>query len=130
MPSRATRWLSANRRYLGVSFAWAHGLHALAIGLLAALLGAAFEADPVTIVFGGFGYALTAAMALTSFDATARWLGPRRWQQLHRTGLHTLWLIFAFNWTVSAIASLFYLPFAALAWGAAGLRFAAARSRP
>ena len=129
-PSPATRWLLRNRRYLGVSFAWAHGLHALAIALLALLLGDAFEADAATIVGGGLGYLLTAGMALTSFDRTARWLGPRRWALLHRAGLHWLWFIFALNWTGAAVAeSLFYLPFAALTWAAAGLRLAALRAR-
>jgi sulfoxide reductase heme-binding subunit YedZ len=129
-PSPVTRWLSTNRRYLGVSFAWAHGLHALAIALLALLLGDAFEAPPTTILGGGLGYLLTAGMALTSFDRTARWLGPRRWALLHRAGLHWLWFIFALNWTVSAAStSLIYLPFAALTWGAAGLRLAAIHAR-
>src|SRR4029434_5120027 len=45
VPSRATRWSALNRRYLGVSFAWAHGLHGLAIALLALLLGDGFEAN-------------------------------------------------------------------------------------
>ena len=113
-----------------MSFAWAHGLHALAIALLALLLGDAFEADAATIVGGGLGYLLTAAMALTSFDRTARWLGPRRWKLLHRAGFHWLWFIFALNWTGAAVAeSLFYLPFAALTWAAAGLRLAALRAR-
>src|SRR5262249_9097829 len=63
-PSPATRWLLRNRRYLGVSFAWAHGLHALAIALLVLLLGDAFETNLATLVGGGLGYLLTAGMAL------------------------------------------------------------------
>ena len=47
-PAPATRWLLRNRRYLGVSFAWAHGLHGLAIALLARRLGDAFEVDLAT----------------------------------------------------------------------------------
>jgi len=128
-PAPASRWLVRNRRHLGLSFAWAHGLHALAIGMLALLLGDAFEVDPATLVVGGFAYALLAGMALTSFDRTARWLGPRRWRILHRTGLHTLWFVFAFDWTLGAATSPSYLPFAALVWGAAILRFAALRAR-
>ena len=129
-PSPATQWLSRNRRYLGVSFAWAHGLHGLAIVLLALLLGDGFESNAATVVGGGLGYALTAAMAATSFDRSARWLGPRRWSLLHRAGLHWLWFIFALNWTGAAIAtSLVYLPFAALTWAAAALRGAALVAR-
>jgi hypothetical protein len=129
-PSRATRWIALNRRYLGVSFAWAHGLHGLAIALLALLLGDGFEANAATVWGGGLGYVLIAGMVATSFDRSARWLGPKRWALLHRAGLYWLWFIFALNWTGAAIAeSLFYLPFALLIWGAAGLRLAALLTR-
>jgi hypothetical protein len=129
-PSPATRWLVRNRRYLGVGFAWAHGLHGLAIALLVLLLGDAFETNLATLLGGGLGYLLIAAMVATSFDRTARWLGPRRWALLHRAGLHWLWFIFALNWTGAAVAtSLAYLPLAALTWAAAGLRLAAQRAR-
>jgi hypothetical protein len=128
-PSPATRWIARNRRYLGVSFGWAHGLHGLAIALLALLLGDAFEVNLATAVGGGLAYLLIAGMVLTSFDRTARWLGPQRWALLHRTGLHWLWFIFALNWTAAVGVSLIYLPFAALTWALAGLRFAALRAR-
>src|SRR5262249_48949005 len=130
LPPPPPRWLLRNGRYLGVSFAWAHGLHALAIALLVLLLGDAFETNLATLVGGGLGYLLTAGMALSSFDRTARWLGPRRWGALHRAGLHWLWFIFALNWTGAAVAkSPLYLPFAAATWVAAGLRLAALRMR-
>jgi hypothetical protein len=128
-PTPATRWLLRNRRFLGVSFAWAHGLHGLAILLLAQRLGDAFEVDAATAWGGGLAYLLIAAMALTSFDRTARWLGAQRWALLHRAGLHWLWFIFALNWTTSVFLSLTYLPFALLTWGLAALRLAALRAR-
>lgn len=126
----ATRWLLRNRRYLGVSFAWAHGLHGLAIALLALRLGDSLEVDPTTRLGGGLAYLLIAAMTLTSFDRTARWLGPHRWKLLHRAGLHWLWFIFALNWTASVGVSLGYLPFALITWGLLALRLAALRERP
>jgi methionine sulfoxide reductase heme-binding subunit len=132
-PSPATRWVARNRRYLGVSFAWAHGLHALAIALLAHRIGDAFAPRPVSLIGGGYVYLLVVGMAATSFDRTARWLGPRRWGLLHRLGLHTIWLDFAVSWTSAALraSSPVYLPLALATWGAAGLRLAAlyARSR-
>jgi methionine sulfoxide reductase heme-binding subunit len=128
--SPATRWLARNRRYLGVSFAWAHALHALAIALLVLLLGDAFKTSTATLVGGGLGYLLIAGMAASSFDRTARALGPRRWALLHRAGLHWLWFIFALDWTGAAIAkSPLYLPFAALTWAAAAARLAALLAR-
>jgi hypothetical protein len=39
-----------------VSFAWAHGLHGLAIVLLARHLGDAFEVDTATALGGGLAY--------------------------------------------------------------------------
>ncbi len=126
-PTPATRWLLRNRRYLGVAFAWAHGLHALAITCLATLLGAGFRADAATLVGGGLGYALLAAMVATSFDGSARRLGPRRWALLHRTGIHWLWVVFAISWTGRVAEGPGYALPAALVWGAAALRLAAQR---
>jgi DMSO/TMAO reductase YedYZ heme-binding membrane subunit len=128
-PSPATRWLARNRRYLGVSFAVAHGLHGLDIALLGLLLGDGFEMLPATLYGGGLAYVLLAAMTLTSFDRTARWLGPRRWKTLHRIGIHYIWFIFAQSWTGAAFQSPWYLPFALATWGALGVRIAAWRAR-
>jgi DMSO/TMAO reductase YedYZ heme-binding membrane subunit len=128
-PSRASRWLLRNRRYVGVSFAVAHGLHAVDIGLLALLLGDAFRIDPVVFYGGGLAYVLLAAMVLTSFDRSADWLGPRRWKALHRAGIHYLWFIFALDWTPLAFQKPAYLPLALASWTALGLRVAAWRAR-
>ena len=128
-PNAMTRWTLRNRRYLGVSFAWAHGLHLLAIGMLVVLLGDAFESDILTIVFGGITYVLMFGMAATSFDRTARWLGPRRWNQLHRSGLHMIWLLFAILWTGRAASWSFYLALAVVTGGIAGVRIAGNRKR-
>jgi len=91
-PSRFADWLSSNRRYLGVSFAVSHAFHLAAI---VGLVRLSPEPTPVvTIVLGGLGYVFIAAMAATSFDATAAWLGARRWKLLHTTGLYYLWIVF------------------------------------
>ena len=127
-PGPFTRWLVRNRRQLGVSFAVAHFLHLGDIGLLALLLGDAFEISPVTLFGGGLAYVLLAAMTATSFDRSARWLGPRRWKRLHRAGLYWLWLIFAQSYTFRALEPS-YLPLALAVWGALALRIAAWRAR-
>jgi hypothetical protein len=130
-PTPATRWLLRNRRYLGVSFAVAHFLHLLDIVLLAELLGDSFEIDSATLYGGGLAYALLAAMTATSFDRTARWLGPRRWKWLHRAGLHWLWFIFAQSYTARAVVEggLLWIALALAVWGALGVRIAAWRAR-
>jgi hypothetical protein len=55
-PSPATRWIRRNGATWAVSFAWAHGLHGLAIVLLARHLGDAFEVDTATALGGGLAY--------------------------------------------------------------------------
>jgi methionine sulfoxide reductase heme-binding subunit len=124
-----TRWLRVNRRYLGVTFGIAHFIHLLDIGLLAVLLGDAFEREAIAIIVGGASYVLLAGMLLTSFDRTARWIGPVWWGRLHRTGLHLLWFIFAQSYTGSALSDPYFVPFALLVWGALALRIAAWRAR-
>lgn len=124
-PNDATRWLLRNRRYLGLCFAWAHGLHGLAIAMLALLLGDAFRMEWPVAIGGGIAYLLVAAMALTSNDRAVRRLGPRRWRLLHRIGIHWVWVIFAFDWTGLALQQTGYWIAAGLAWAAAGIRLVA-----
>jgi len=95
-PNAWTRWQRRNRRALGVTFAASHGLHAIAIGLFAAMDPAGFAAATslASYLFGGIGYALIIAMTATSFDRTAAAIGPRAWRLLHLCGGYYLWLQF------------------------------------
>lgn len=104
-----TRWLLRNRRYVGLSMAASHALHLAALVALVRVSGEAV--DPATLVAGGLAYAVLAAMAATSFDRSAAWLGPRRWGRLHRAGMHYLWLVFALTMLPAAGRS---------AWSAGG----------
>lgn len=119
-------WMLRNRRQLGVGFAVSHTIHGWAIVSLVRL---GFEVNVLTLVAGGFGYALIAAMVLTSFDRTAAWLGPRAWRTLHATGIWYLWILFTVTYLVPAFSD----PLAAVSLGALfaalGVRIAA-RRRP
>ena len=97
MPSEATRWQRRNRRYLGVSFAVSHFIHLGAILALASVDRALFWklTNITTIVLAGTAYLFIAAMAATSFDRTAAWLGPRKWRLLHLLGGWYIWISFA-----------------------------------
>ena len=128
-PGAATRWMLRNRRYLGLSFAIAHLLHLDAIWMLSILLGDAFATDPITLIFGGIAYAFVVTMALTSTDRAAAWLGPRRWNALHRSGLHWVWVVFAVDWVGLSFESPGYFLLSASSFGALGLRIAARRAR-
>ncbi len=95
-PNAWTKWQRRNRRYLGVSFAASHGLHAVAIAVFARMDPAGF-ADATNLasyVFGGIGYAFIVAMTATSFDRTAAAIGPRAWRVLHLSGGYYLWFQF------------------------------------
>jgi DMSO/TMAO reductase YedYZ heme-binding membrane subunit len=95
-PNPWTRWQRRNRRYLGVTFAASHGLHAIAIAAFAAVDPAGFAkaTNLPSYVFGGIGYAFIIAMTATSFDRSAAWLGPRAWRTLHLVGGYYLLLQF------------------------------------
>ena len=131
-PNATTRWLRANRRYMGVSFAVSHVCHALAIlGLAVLTSGASLkESGAVAIVGGSIVYGVILAMAATSFDRTERWIGQRAWKRLHTTGMFLLWTIFALAYVPRAFSSILYLPFALAMLGAMALRIAARTRRP
>jgi hypothetical protein len=87
-PNGWTRWQRRNRRYLGLAFVVSHAIHAAAIVAFATLDPVAFRQNSMagSIVSGGIAYAFIVAMALTSFDRWAAWIGPRAWRALHWTG--------------------------------------------
>src|SRR3954453_22845662 len=95
-PNAWTRWQRRNRRYLGVTFAASHAIHAIAILCFAVMDPARYAAatNVASYVFGGIGYAFIVAMTVTSFDRTAAALGARAWRMLHLVGGYYLLLQF------------------------------------
>lgn len=95
-PNAWTRWQRRNRRYLGLSFAASHAIHAVAIIAFANMDPASFAeaTSPASYIFGGIGYAFIIAMSATSFDRTAALIGPRAWRMLHLVGGYYLWVQF------------------------------------
>ncbi len=106
-----TAWILANRRYLGVSYAASHVLHAAA---LVALFDASDEfagsLDLVTLLGGGLAYVFTLAMAATSSDRAVRALGRTSWRRLHLIGGWYIWIIFAQSYLPRAAMDVAYLP--------------------
>jgi methionine sulfoxide reductase heme-binding subunit len=127
LPSEATRWQRRNRRYLGVSFAVSHLIHLLAIFVLASIDQALFWklTNINTIVLAGTAYLFIAAMAATSFDRTAGWLGPRKWRRLHLLGGWYIWISFAVAVGKRVPIDRFYWPMAALVLAAGLVRLVA-----
>jgi methionine sulfoxide reductase heme-binding subunit len=95
-PNPWTRWQRRNRRYLGLSFAASHAIHAMAIIRFAAMAPADYMAatSAASYLFGGIGYAFIIAMTATSFDRTVAAIGPRAWRILHLAGGYYLWFQF------------------------------------
>jgi DMSO/TMAO reductase YedYZ heme-binding membrane subunit len=95
-PNAWTRWQRRNRRYLGLSFAASHAIHAGAIVAFAGMdpTGFAEATSAASYMFGGMGYAFIIAMSATSFDRTAALLRPHAWRALHLTGGYYLWFQF------------------------------------
>ena len=95
-PNAWTRWQRRNRRYLGLSFAASHAIHAIAIVAFARMDPAGFAeaTSPASYIFGGIGYAMIIAMSATSLDRTAALIGPRAFRVLHLVGGYYLWFQF------------------------------------
>jgi sulfoxide reductase heme-binding subunit YedZ len=127
LPAEATRWQRRNRRYLGVSFAVSHLIHLIAILALASIDAALFWklTNINTIVLAGTAYLFIAAMAATSFDRTAAWLGPRKWRRLHLLGGWYIWISFAVAVGKRVPLDRFYWPMAALVIAAGIVRLVA-----
>jgi len=126
-PTPLTRWMLANRRYLGVSFAASHLVHLIAIITLLRI-DPEFELSTVTLIAGGGAYVFIALMVATSFDTTTKWLGARRWKILHKTGAYWIWAIFVVSYLPRALVeSPIYLPLALALFAAWGVRLLAWR---
>lgn len=95
-PNAWTRWLRRNRRYLGVTFAASHVIHAVAIACFAVMDPAGYAAATsiASYIFGGIGYAVLTAMTATSFDRTAAAIGAHAWRRLYLIGGY--YLLFQF----------------------------------
>jgi methionine sulfoxide reductase heme-binding subunit len=95
-PSGWTRWIRDRRRQFGVSFAVSHIIHAAAIIALAKTDEPLFWtlSSAGNIAAGSTAYVVILLMFATSFDATARMIGPRVWTRLHGFGSWYIWLFF------------------------------------
>ena len=120
------RWAMKNRRYIGLSFALVHFVHA-GLVLSNLLLTEATRTAPV-LTGGGLAYLFLLLMAATSNNASVRKLGAKNWKQLHKVGSYYIWLIFMattvpelpLSWPLGALVP-------AVGFAAIGLRFAAYR---
>jgi methionine sulfoxide reductase heme-binding subunit len=125
-PGPATRWQLANRRYLGLAFAFSHALHLAALVAFRGLWPVEFggEAGTQQYVLGGLAYLFIAVMAATSFEPAARLVGRRAWRWIHTLGAHYVFAIFLLTYVPAALEEPGYWPAVAAFAAAAGVRLA------
>lgn len=94
-----TKSLLHERRIIGLSFAFSHLVHAIAIYAFGQL-NPEFWPGRTAIgnVPGSVGYAFILLLALTSFRGPARLLGPVAWKRLHTTGMWVIAAIFTYSY--------------------------------
>jgi sulfoxide reductase heme-binding subunit YedZ len=128
--NETTKWLLANRRYVGVSYAASHSLHLLGLVALAGVSPEfAGSVDAVTLVGGGLAYVFTYAMAATSSDAAVRTLGRTNWRRLHVVGSWYIWIIFAQSYLPRAAMDPRYLVAGIVVMAVPVIRFSARTRR-
>ena len=86
-------WLK-NRRLIGIAFAGIHTAH-LALIFYRAEEVPDFDFTITDNLLGAFTYLMIYLMFFTSFNATARAVGPKSWQMLHKVGLYWIFIVFA-----------------------------------
>lgn len=122
-------WLVRNRRFLGLSFAVSHAVHAVTIiSLLVITAGRDF--NYMAYNFGGhLGYIFIIGMTITSFNPTRAWMGERNWHILHGVGMYYLWIAFIVTFSDSLALSPIYTIFIGLLVIAMGLRLVSLTKR-
>jgi len=91
-----TAMLLRNRRMLGIAFAGIHTAH-LGLIIYRSRVVENFDFTVGANLPGAFSYTVMLLMFLTSFNATVKMLGPKRWRTLHKLGLY--WLFIGFTQT-------------------------------
>jgi DMSO/TMAO reductase YedYZ heme-binding membrane subunit len=90
-PSAFTRWLLANRRYIGLAFAFAMAWHFSSVAYTIGSFGNPLNAKATALDVIGFVFLLL--LTLTSFRSGARRLSRANWRRLHKTGVYVIWLV-------------------------------------
>ena len=92
---RWSKWLLAQRKWLGLGFAASHTYH------LAGILGigwpdvGGFFAQTPPNPLGVASYVFLTAMSVTSIDRVRRAMSRRWWNGIHLVGVHLAWIVFA-----------------------------------
>jgi DMSO/TMAO reductase YedYZ heme-binding membrane subunit len=124
-PSAGTRWLLANRRYIGLAFAFGMAWHFSFVAYTIWTFGNPLNAKATALDVIGFVFLLL--LTLTSFRSFARHLSRVNWRRLHKTGVYVIWLVATatYFYSVRDGGDLFHRVVFAVLLAAWGLRAAA-----
>jgi methionine sulfoxide reductase heme-binding subunit len=87
----ATRWLLANRRYVGLAFACGMAWHFAYVVRYKLVFG--LQPQPFDLALDFTGLVFLLAMTVTSFYPVRKRVSPALWRRLHKAGIYTLWLL-------------------------------------
>ena len=90
-PSTGTRWLLANRRYIGLAFAFSMAWHFCFVAYTIWTFGNPLNAKATAL--DGIGFVFLLLLTLTSFRPFARHLSRVNWRRLHKAGVYAIWLV-------------------------------------
>jgi methionine sulfoxide reductase heme-binding subunit len=93
-PSRLTKWLLRNRRYVGLGFAFGMAWHLSFVGYSIWCFGLSESGlTPRGFALDLIGFIFLLLLTLTSFRSFARRLNPTSWRRLHKTGVYVIWFV-------------------------------------
>lgn len=109
LPMPATQWLLRERRVIGLSFAFSHLLHAIAITTFG-VLNPAFWPERTALgnLPGSIGYVAILVLAVTSHRGIARRMGPTAWRRVHLAGMWIIAAVFAYSYFKRVPANFWY----------------------
>lgn len=117
VPNDLTRGLMRERRYIGLSFAFSHLVHLLAIVAYGVLNPQFWPGrSALTNTPGTVGYVFIALLALTSFRFASRHMSGAAWKRLHTAGIWVIAAIFGYSFfkRIPTLSVLYAIPFSIL----------------
>jgi methionine sulfoxide reductase heme-binding subunit len=101
LSNRGTQFIWQNRRNLGLPFAYAHGIHLVALSSYMWVSGE--QRTPDSLIIGTLVYLMIFAMALTSSNNAVAKMGLVKWKRLHRIGVHSIAFVFVLIYLVKLV---------------------------
>jgi DMSO/TMAO reductase YedYZ heme-binding membrane subunit len=93
-PGPIPMWWLRNRKYIGMCFAVAMAWQGTFIFIMSNFFREYYYEDIYLLrdeIEGSIGYLFLPAMVVTSFQFGRKYLSPRQWKLLHKSGIYFLW---------------------------------------